>query len=284
MSRPIAGGLWLVGFDYEGTLSGSSPPTLYVGGLATAATVTPDTSIAGYYIVSVDCADVSAGQYCELIGGTVTTEFGTLNIYAEDVADVLISSRLSSAGYTTPPTAAAIADAVWDEPASEHATAGSFGQTVADALSSIVALALKFTGITSIRDWLRAAFGKTADATTLAEIQGGAAATFDNASDSLEAIRDRGDAAWTGGGSGGPVGSGADLCTLRIVVDGSAVPDADVWISSDAGGETIVAGTLQTNSSGEVQFLLDDGETYYLWMQKDGINPIIGFEFEAEAD
>ena len=42
--------------------------------------------------------------------------------------DTTIGSRLSSAGYTAPPTAATIADAVWDEAYSGHTTAGTFGK------------------------------------------------------------------------------------------------------------------------------------------------------------
>ena len=55
--------------------------------------------------------------------------------------------------------------------------------------------------------WLGALAGKTADTTTRAEINATTAGVgFDETRDSLEAIRDRGDAAWTtgaGGGSGG---------------------------------------------------------------------------------
>lgn len=43
-------------------------------------------------------------------------------------------------------------------------------------------------------------------------------------------------------------------------------------------------GTSQTNSSGEVTFLLDAGLTYYLWMRKDGIKSINGQSFVAVAD
>ncbi len=42
--------------------------------------------------------------------------------------DATVSSRLASAGYTTPPTVGAIADAVWDESAAAHNTAGSTGE------------------------------------------------------------------------------------------------------------------------------------------------------------
>ncbi len=41
--------------------------------------------------------------------------------------DAAISSRLATAGYTAPPTVAAIADGVWDEPIAGHLGAGSTG-------------------------------------------------------------------------------------------------------------------------------------------------------------
>lgn len=41
--------------------------------------------------------------------------------------DATVSSRLASASYTTPPTAAAITDAVWDELVSDHTTSGTTG-------------------------------------------------------------------------------------------------------------------------------------------------------------
>ena len=110
--------------------------------------------------------------------------------------------------------------------------------------------------------------------------------TADNTTDSAEAIRDRGDAAWTtgAGGGGGLVGPGASSNTMTInnTDTGLPVADADVWISTDAAGNNFVAGTLQTNSSGQVTFLLDSGVTYYLWAQKDGVNPIQGTSFVAD--
>ena len=44
--------------------------------------------------------------------------------------DATVSSRLSTAGYTAPPTAAATADAVWDEATAGHAGVGSTGAAI----------------------------------------------------------------------------------------------------------------------------------------------------------
>ena len=81
-------------------------------------------------------------------------------------------------------------------------------------------------------------------------------------------------------------GAGADTVTLQICLEDGVTPiaDADVWISTDALGNNVVAGTLQTNGAGKVTFLLDAGVTYWRWVQKDGVvfsNPI---KFVAVAD
>jgi len=86
--------------------------------------------------------------------------------------------------------------------------------------------------------------------------------------------------------AGGTAGSGADTCTLTFTNPTTLLPiaDASVWISSDLAGNAIVAGTRQTNSNGNVIFLLDSGSTYYAWLQKDGVNQIRGQIFVALAD
>jgi hypothetical protein len=83
---------------------------------------------------------------------------------------------------------------------------------------------------------------------------------------------------------GGSAGSGASAVTITWTCDGSAVADGDVWITSDAAGANVVAGTLQTNSMGKATFMLDAGSTYFLWAAKDSINSIKGERFVAVAD
>jgi phage gp36-like protein len=86
-------------------------------------------------------------------------------------------------------------------------------------------------------------------------------------------------------GGGVSTGPGADAILITITNSTTSLPvaDADVWITSDAGGQTVIAGTLQTDSSGQITFMLDDGSGYYLWMQKDGVNSIEAEAFEADA-
>lgn len=69
--------------------------------------------------------------------------------------------------------------------------------------AALAALAAKFTGITLVARWLGLLAGKTADSTTLAEVQATVAgAGYDNTTDSMEAIRDRGDVSWLTGSAG----------------------------------------------------------------------------------
>jgi hypothetical protein len=95
--------------------------------------------------------------------------------------------------------------------------------------------------------------------------------SFVNTTDSLEAIRDRGDAAWTTG-SGGAGGSGSIEWDVTVNTSGgSPISGVQVWVTTDAAGDDVVAGTLTTDNFGVVTFMLDAG-TYYVWQQLGGYN------------
>ena len=67
-------------------------------------------------------------------------------------------------------------------------------------------------------------------------------------------------------------GAGAVSQTFRIKDSSGALVDgAEVWITSDAAGANVVAGTLHSNAGGLVTFMLDPG-TYYVWAQRAGVN------------
>jgi len=188
-------------------------------------------------------------------------------------------------------SASAVADAVWNEQIVDHDAAGSFGlknqkevpsETINDYKADLAALALE---------------------ATLTAMKG---AGFAGATDSLEAIRNRGDVAWiTGGdsaadiadavwdelqsghvdagtygkyldaaisGVGGAGGSGALSCTWTQKDDGDQPMDnVQVWITTDEEGTNVIAGTLLTDANGEVIFMLDAG-TYYVWRERGGYN------------
>ena len=98
----------------------------------------------------------------------------------------------------------------------------------------------------------------------LTDIKG---ATFSSSTDSLEAIRNRGDAAWITGGSG----SGATEKTYTVTDGTNPIADVYVWVSTDSSGSNVIASGY-TNDSGEVVFYLTSGTTYYLWRKKSGYN------------
>jgi len=66
--------------------------------------------------------------------------------------------------------------------------------------------------------------------------------------------------------------TGAGSITAKLIVkdvNQRVLPNVACWISTDADGGDIVAGTLYTDASGQVVFYLDAG-TYYLWQQRSG--------------
>jgi hypothetical protein len=88
-------------------------------------------------------------------------------------------------------------------------------------------------------------------------------ATFSEATDSLEAIRNRGDVAWITGGTGG----GSNAVTINVKASAVNVVDCyvEVW---DSAGTSFISRTT-TNSSGNVTFNLDNN-TYTVKMHKTG--------------
>jgi hypothetical protein len=102
------------------------------------------------------------------------------------------------------------------------ATAAGNAYTAANAVQTIL------TGITSLAKWLRGAFRKDAlDSTAKSEINTGGG-TYDEATDSQEAIRDRGDAAWVTGSS-----SGLDAQGVRDAMKLAPTPGAPAAGSID---------------------------------------------------
>lgn len=157
---------------------------------------------------------------------------------------------------TSVPSVSAIVNGVLDEQQVNHLAAGSIGSYIDGKTSTAISNTAKLPASYTV--------GSTTSAPVFT------AAVLINAP--------------TGGGGGG--GSGADICTMTITQTGTGTPiaNANVWITSDAAGTTIVAGSLPTKTDGTVVLLLDAGVTYYLWMQKDGEQSIQGQVFVAVAD
>lgn len=139
--------------------------------------------------------------------------------------------------------------------------------------SALATLAGKFTGITLLSEWLGALAGKqTPNATALTEIKatGAGSGTYDATTDSQEALRDRGDAAWTTGSS--VLGSGSESVRIRCLNGAAPVDGAAVWITTDSAGTNVVAGTVYTSGTGYTSTLMLDPGTYYVWRQANGVN------------
>ena len=131
---------------------------------------------------------------------------------------------------------AEIVEGVWSEDQSTYTTSGSFGYYI-DA---------QISGISSGGGDASAA-NQTTIISHLTDIKGG---TFSGSTDSLEAIRDRGDAAWTTGGA-----SGSGLYQVTVSVE-------DASNNALQGARIAVDGTnliLTTPSNGQVTFNLDSG-------------------------
>lgn len=62
------------------------------------------------------------------------------------------------------------------------------------------------------------------------------------------------------------LGSGSTAYTIAIHDElANDIVGAEVWITSDVAGTSVIAGTLITNDNGEVTFMLDPGTTVYVW-------------------
>lgn len=130
--------------------------------------------------------------------------------------------------------------------------------------SSIAGIVTKFGGITLLKNWLAIIMGKSADAPTLAEVNATTAgATYANTTDSLESIRDRGDAAWVTGGGGGSGGDGEYAVTITATdTAATAVGNLGYTIKTTLGAK-VYASNL--SNSGTATVNLDDGSYRIYW-------------------
>jgi hypothetical protein len=74
-----------------------------------------------------------------------------------------------------------------------------------------------------------------------------------------------------------PAGAGSIEFTITVNNDdtGNPIAGASVWVTSDAAGTNVIAGTLATDAAGQVTFFLDAG-TAYVWVAAEdytGTNP-----------
>jgi hypothetical protein len=113
--------------------------------------------------------------------------------------------------------------------------------------ASLATLAGKFTGITLLAQWLGAAFGKqTPNSTALTEINatGAGSGTFTGATDSLEALRDRGDSAWVTATGFSTFNPTTDTVTLGDTAHGGSSATLEL-AAVQVNGDTEIGGTLK---------------------------------------
>lgn len=119
--------------------------------------------------------------------------------------------------------------------------------------SSLATLAGKFTGITMLAEWLGMLAGKqTGNSTALTEIRasGAASGTFDPTTDSQEAIRDRGDAAWITV-TAAAIRSALGIASANLDTQLDALPTAaEIRIEMDANSTVLAAILDDTGTSG----------------------------------
>ena len=163
-------------------------------------------------------------------------------------------------------TASELAAAVLLTPANKLAT-GADGSVTAAGLAE---LAAKLTGIGSLRDWLRAALRSDAADPTGGEIGGG----YDATTDSLEAVRDAGDA----GGFGTLVYE--VRAAVHLVTTSGVIANYAVWLLRN--GEPIDPTSLDADATAALRIREHGGgaDAVDVSFVADDLN---GVRFEASA-
>ena len=191
--------------------------------------------------------------------------FSSLTDSLEAIRDRGDTAWITGGGGSAP-TAAEVADAVWDELQSGHTTAGTFGE-VATEIASILtdtgtSLPASLATIDANVDSILVDTGTTIPA-RFAGIEG---ATFSSLTDSLEAIRDRGDVAWT-------TGAGGSSPTVGEIADA-------VWDELQSAHVTV--GSFGEVATEIASILTDTGTT--IPTQISGLNDLSEAQVNAQAD
>lgn len=216
------------GTAYAAAQSASgSHPTFWV---ARSALSVGDTDT-GRVVWYEDGAAIATEEFDAAVSSRSTFDHTANNVTASNMRGT--DNALLASSYTAPDNAGI----------STAATEASGANTKAGTILG------KFSGITSLLGLFRVIARKDgADATALGEIGG----TYGDTTDSLEAIRDRGDAAWTGDAN--PTGPWTTIITVEDV-GGTPLAGVDVAVS----GTGAQRWTGTTDANGELQIGQGDG-------------------------
>lgn len=191
-------------------------------------------------------------------GVTIPTVTTLTNAPSDSSGVTTLLSRLSSAraGYLDNLSGGAVA----------------LASSLTSAAGDITSILGKFTGITSLAQWLGLIAGKqTGNSTARTELRatGAGSGTFDETTDSVEAIRDRGDAAWVTGAAAPSAADVADAvwdeATIGHTTTGTFGRNLDGRVSV-VGGDVltngVVLGLIEAVTTPLGDTLEDDGGTY----------------------
>jgi hypothetical protein len=240
--------------------------------------------------ILADTNELQADDYPATLA-TLATAASISALNDIDAAGVRAAVGMASANLDTQlgalPTAAENADAVWEEAVADHSgTSGSTAESLAAAGGSgdpwVTSLPGSYTGTQAgkiLADIL------TDTGTTIpGQLDDMSGATFDTATDSLEAIRNRGDSAWAGGGSaptvseiriemdtnstqlaklGTPAGASMSADIAAVKSDTGAILTDTAEIGAAGAGLTALASAsaLATVDSNVDAILVDTGTT-----------------------
>lgn len=171
--------------------------TAYLDGLA-GDTTTPDTTVRWFEMAALR-PDVADRQVTVAATGEASANVTYWAGVAAGAAPATVADLPAAA-----PSAATVADAVWDEVISGHLTSGTTGARLNTAASAS--------------------------------------------------------------------GSGATAYSITVEDESNdPIDGVEVWITTDAAGLNVIAGTLTTDAMGLAIFMLDAGD-YYVWRQRSGYN------------
>jgi len=179
----------------------ASTTNITAGTITTVTNLTNNNDKTGYTLLQSFPANFAS--LAITAGGVASADLQTVKTQAVTcAAGVTVLASVGTASASTAQTGDSYARLGAPAGASVAADVAAVKADTASLLARITSTL--FSGITSLASWLGALAGKTADASTQTEIRATAAgASYTVTTDSLEAVRDRGDAAWTTGSGGG---------------------------------------------------------------------------------